>query len=98
MLNVAPSSLAPSITSQPTNLTVVAGQNATFQVTAIGEPPLSYAWFYNGVAISGANENFISLSPATTNEAGLYSCTITNNYGTTNSAVVSLAFATYPVI
>ena len=98
LLNVGPSSLVPFITSQPTNLTVVAGQNATFQVTAIGESPLSYAWHYNGVAISGANANFLTLSPATTNNAGLYSCTISNSYGTTNTAVVSLSFATYPVI
>ena len=35
---------APSITAQPMNQTVTAGQTATFTVTATGSAPLSYQW------------------------------------------------------
>jgi hypothetical protein len=35
---------APSITAQPVNQTVTAGQTATFTVTATGTAPLSYQW------------------------------------------------------
>jgi hypothetical protein len=37
-------STAPSITAQPANQTVTAGQPATFTVTATGTAPLSYQW------------------------------------------------------
>src|SRR5579872_5569491 len=46
--------VAPSITLQPTNQSVSAGQTATFTVTATGTAPLSYQWQKNSVNISGA--------------------------------------------
>ena len=39
-----PAGTAPSITAQPTNQTVSAGQTATFTVSAAGSAPLSYQW------------------------------------------------------
>src|SRR5208337_1744065 len=39
-----PSPTPPSITTQPTNLTVVVGGMATFTVQAAGTPPLRYQW------------------------------------------------------
>lgn len=44
VLTVNSSSVAPSITTQPTNQTVTAGQTATFTVVAAGTAPLSYQW------------------------------------------------------
>jgi Immunoglobulin I-set domain len=49
--------LAPLIISQPGNQTVTAGQTATFSVTATGTGPLTYQWYVNGVAISGATSS-----------------------------------------
>src|SRR5579883_2866120 len=46
---------APSITVQPMNQTVAAGQIATFSVTASGSAPLAYQWQMNDADISGAN-------------------------------------------
>ena len=43
----------PSITAQPTNLSVVEGANASFSVTASGTAPLSYQWQFNGAALPG---------------------------------------------
>jgi len=56
-LTVNTASVAPSITTQPVNLTVTAGQTATFTVVAIGTAPLSYQWFKNGATISGATSS-----------------------------------------
>src|SRR5437660_7326728 len=56
---------APSITTQPANQTVAAGQMATFAVVAAGTPPLSYQWKKNGTAISGATLSSYT-TPATT--------------------------------
>ena len=46
--------VAPTITTQPVNQTVTAGQTATFGVVAGGTAPLSYQWQKNGVKIAGA--------------------------------------------
>ena len=51
-LNAA--AVAPTITTQPANQTVNAGQTATFSVTATGTAPLSYQWQKNGANITGA--------------------------------------------
>src|SRR5580704_3558029 len=50
-LTVNSPSSPPTITSQPTNQTVVAGQTATFSVVANGTSPLSYQWQKNQVNI-----------------------------------------------
>ena len=46
---------APTISSHPANLTVAAGQSASFTVTASGTAPLQYQWQRNGVNIANAN-------------------------------------------
>jgi hypothetical protein len=51
---ISGSSVAASIAAQPQNLTVAAGQPATFTVTAAGSPPIAYQWQRNGVNILGA--------------------------------------------
>ena len=45
---------APTITTQPANQSVQAGQSATFSVVATGSAPLTYQWRKNGTAIPGA--------------------------------------------
>lgn len=59
------------ITSQPYNLGICSTQNAEFSVTATGDD-LSYQWYKDGVAISGANTNIFSLPVATSEDAGEY--------------------------
>src|SRR5262249_22266163 len=51
------SPLPPSITGQPANAAVNAGQAATFSVAATGTTPMSYQWSKNGMAINGANSS-----------------------------------------
>jgi hypothetical protein len=60
------SPVAPSITTQPTNQTVTAGQMATFAVVAGGTAPLSYQWQKNGANIAGATSTSYT-TPATAN-------------------------------
>jgi hypothetical protein len=55
----------PSITSEPANQTVTAGQTAAFSVVASGTAPLTYQWSRNGASISGAALASYS-TPATT--------------------------------
>jgi Putative Ig domain/Abnormal spindle-like microcephaly-assoc'd, ASPM-SPD-2-Hydin/Immunoglobulin domain len=64
-LTVTTTVVAPSITVQPANQTVTAGQTATFSVAAAGTAPLTYQWKKNGTAIAGATSSSY-ITPATT--------------------------------
>ena len=96
--------VAPGISTQPTNLTILSGQNATFSVTASGTAPLVYQWRENGTNISnggnisGATANALTLTAATASNIGNYSVVITNMFGATTSSVASLTVISSPVI
>jgi len=85
----------PSIVSQPTNQTVVAGATASFQVGAAGTAPLSYRWFFNGEAIDGATTNSYSITDAQPSSSGGYSVVVSNLAGTATSAVGVLTIRPY---
>jgi type II secretory pathway component GspD/PulD (secretin) len=80
----------PSIAAQPASQTVVNGNNATFSVTAEGTPPLSYQWFFNGSAISGATAATYSIIGVTTSNEGNYTVIITNSYGSVTSSNITV--------
>jgi hypothetical protein len=62
-----------SITSQPSSQTVCDGSPVSFNVLANGGGSLlSYQWFRNSVAISGATSSVLSLSAASSAAAGAY--------------------------
>ena len=81
---------APAITQQPTNVTVTAGQPATFTVTATGTAPLTYQWFMGGSAV-GTNSNSYTISQTTLTQSGaqIY-VTVTNSVNTATSQTVTL--------
>ncbi|HZL79849.1 MAG TPA: LamG-like jellyroll fold domain-containing protein [Candidatus Limnocylindrales bacterium] len=68
----------PSITSQPTNQTVFAGQTASFSVSASGTPPLSYQWRFNTTNIVGATNTTLILPNAQLTNAGNYTVLVSN--------------------
>lgn len=75
----------------PTNQALVVGSATTFTTVAAGTPPFSYKWKKNGATLAGANENSITLSSATLNDAGVYSVIVTGANGSvTNSATLTL--------
>jgi hypothetical protein len=100
-VNVPP--VAPSITQQPANQTVTAGQMATFSVTATGTAPLSYQWQKGTSTISGATSASYTTPPTTTSDSGTqYSVVVSNSAGkkTSNPATltVNAAVATTDVL
>ena len=82
--------LPPSITSQPAGQTVVNGSNAIFSAKAEGTPPLSYQWYFNGNAISGATNEEYSVIGVTTNNEGSYTVVITNSCGSVTSSNITV--------
>lgn len=54
LLRVTLTAIAPAIVSQPSDVTVRAGQSVQFFVTASGSGPITFQWLRNGVAMPGA--------------------------------------------
>jgi hypothetical protein len=75
----------PAISGQPQGASILAGQSATFSVTADGTGPLAYQWRLNDVDIPGATLPTLAVASAGVADGGAYSVQVTNGYG----AVVS---------
>jgi streptogramin lyase len=65
---------------------VIEGQDAQFQVAASGTEPLTYQWFFNGVAIPNVNGPTLSLPSADCLDNGKYNVRITDASGDTIEA------------
>jgi hypothetical protein len=86
ILNVNAAAVAPSITTQPANQTVTAGQTATFTVSATGTAPMSYQWRKNGASITGATSSSYSTPATTMTDSGsTLSVVISNSAGSVSS-------------
>ncbi len=95
---LAPPKTPPTITSQPQSDTVVAGDAASFSVTATGSTPLYYQWRKNGTPISGATAATYSLAAVTINDAAGYDVVVSNAYGTATSSTATLTVWVPPAI
>jgi hypothetical protein len=83
--------LPPLIITNPASLTVEVGQTATFSVTATGAGTLTYQWYKNGVAISGATSSSYTTPPAVLGDSGsVFTVTVSNANGTVTSLGATL--------
>lgn len=89
-VSVSDVDVAPSITTQPANLSVASGSDAVFAIDARGTEALSYQWRRNGVAIAGANSPVLRLTGVTPSNAGAYSVTVGNSAGDADSNAATL--------
>ena len=78
--------VAPTITAHPQDLSVTAGSNATFTVTATGAAPLGYQWRFGAEIIAGATGSAYTLNNAQDTNAGSYSVVVSNVAGTVASS------------
>ena len=100
-LTVNSARVAPSITTQPSDVTVAAGATATFGVVAAGTAPLSYQWERNNSAIPNAPNSASYTTPVlTTADNGATFQVIVNNSvsppATSSSATLTVNPATPP--
>ncbi len=77
---------APVITQQPLGGTAVIGQTVTFNVAALGTPPLQYQWRKNGTTIAGATQASFVITNLQASHAGAYSVVVSNPGGTVTSS------------
>ena len=106
-LTVNAAVVAPTITTQPVNQTVTAGQTATFGVVAGGTAPLSYQWQKNGANVAGATaSSYTTPVTATTDSGSTFDVVVSNTAGsatsnaatlTVNAAAVAPTITTQPV-
>jgi len=75
----------PAIASQPADQASIAGATVVFSVEAGATAP-AYQWFKNGIPISGATTTTLSLTNVSAADAGSYSMTVSNAYGTVASS------------
>jgi uncharacterized repeat protein (TIGR03803 family) len=95
-LSLGPS--APIIIAQPQSQTVQVGSNVTINVAAYGSLPLSYQWFFNSSKVPGQTNTTFQINTVQLTNGGNYSVTITNAYGSTNSAIAQLTVYTNLVL
>ena len=92
-LTVTQNIVSPSITTQPSNVSIAEGQTATFSVVASGTSPLSYQWQKGTTNITGATSASYTTPTATMADDGsTYRCLVSNSGGsaTSNSATLTV--------
>ena len=91
--NPPPASVAPEITTQPSSVSVSAGQAASFAVVAGGTPAPTYQWQQDATAIAGATAPAYA-TPATSiaDSGASFTCVVTNSAGrvVSNAAVLTV--------
>lgn len=85
-----PIGTAPAILLQPVSQDVPVGGMTSFFVGASGSPTLTYQWHNGSGSIPGATNAMLVLSNVQPSEAGPYYVTVSNPYGSTNSASATL--------
>jgi alpha-tubulin suppressor-like RCC1 family protein len=99
-----------TITRQPADKTVTAGQNTTFTITAAGTPTLTYRWQYstdgtswtnltNTAPYSGVTTTTLTIASASVALDGTqYRCAVTNPLNTVESTPATLTVIIKPAI
>ena len=90
-LTITNSTVPPTITTQPLNLTANVGKTANFYAAVNGALPLHYQWYFNtNTVLIGQTNAALTLSNVQTTNAGQYSYVATNLFGVTNSTFATL--------
>ena len=93
---VAPSNVPPTIVSQPTNVTALAGSAVAMSVSADGSLPLSYQWYWqNHGVLAGATNATLAWSSLAGSNAGAYYVVVSNAYSTATSQQARVAALTW---
>ena len=90
--------IAPTISSQPQNVSVTTPASGTFAVTASGSAPLSFQWTKNGLAISGATSPLYTTPSTTLLDTGAtFVVTVSNAAGSVSSQPAVLTVIAPPM-
>jgi uncharacterized delta-60 repeat protein len=88
------------ITFEPTSQSTILGGTARFTVIAAGDPPLTYQWRKDGVAliegsgVAGSTTDVLTLTGVSSSDAGAYSVVVDSPSGTDTSVDAALTVGT----
>ena len=90
-VELVPDGTPPTVSIQPHDQTVFAGQTATFSVIASGTGPLSYQWYYNDdTLLTNATNPSLTITNAQLTDIGGYSVIVSNASGSMPSDTAAL--------
>ena len=81
----------PAIIGKPSNLAFNYEAPATLAIAAVGAPPLSYQWFFQGAPIPAATNFSLVIPSVYSSDIGDYFVSVSNRLGQANSSVLTLA-------
>jgi hypothetical protein len=88
----------PSITTQPSGVSVNQGGSVCLSVVATGSYPLSYQWQRDGGNIEGATSASLCFSDVSSVSSGNYTVVVANGVGSVTSSVAVVTVNALPVI
>ena len=94
IVTVVADSVNHSLINPLTNLVAMVGQTVTFSTTATKGGHSSYQWEFNGTNLTSATGQALTLSNITTNQAGIYSVTVSDGRNWTSRAATLTVYAT----
>ena len=74
------------------------GGGITLSASAVGVTAVTYQWLRNGTPIAGATTSTYSIASAAAGDAGTYSVTVANSYGSVTSIAVPLTVTGGPPV
>ena len=92
-ITTPPTAVAPSISTQPSSASILAGQTATFNIAATGTSPMTYQWSKNGAAIGGAiSSTYTTPAETTADNNSKFAVAVSNTAGsaTSNAAMLTV--------
>jgi hypothetical protein len=81
---------SPRIIASPASVTALVGQTVTFQVGAVGDPDLHFAWKKNGTTTVGTDDPTLTFGSVGYSDAGTYTVTVSNGAGSAVSLPATL--------
>src|SRR5689334_19181708 len=90
---------SPRIVTQPAHVTVATGGTAIFTVSATGDEPLSYRWYWDVIfEVIGATNATLTLTNVQFTDAGTYQVVVENALGVASSVEARLTVKEPPSI
>ncbi len=80
----------PAFVEQPLGEIAFRGLEAVLDARAVSDTPVTYQWFFEGVAIAGKTGEVLSIQPADTDDEGDYHVVATSNGGATDSLTANI--------
>jgi hypothetical protein len=91
VIAVRPKPFPPTIDIQPTSATGGVGDRITLTAVARGEPIPTCQWRHDGISVSSANGATLVISSLSSEDAGSYMMTATNDLGSVTSNPVRVS-------